>query len=71
VTVFGSVVGGITAREKVDLRRGGSLEGDLVCARLAIQEGAHFCGKVAMGARRTKQNVTAAENAGPAFVAVG
>ena len=61
VTVFGSVVGGITARDKVDIRRGGSLEGDLVCTRLAIQEGAHFCGKVTMGARRAKQNATAAE----------
>jgi cytoskeletal protein CcmA (bactofilin family) len=71
VTVFGSVVGGITARDKVDIRRGGSLEGDLVCAHLAIQEGAHFSGKVSMGARRAKQNVTAAQTATPAFVAVG
>jgi cytoskeletal protein CcmA (bactofilin family) len=71
VTVFGSVVGGIAARDKVDIRRGGSLEGDLVCTRLTIQEGAHFCGKVSMGARRAKHNVTAAENATPALVAVG
>jgi len=71
VTVFGSVVGGITARDKIDIRRGGSLEGDLVCARLAIQEGAHFTGKVTMGARRAKHNVSAAENATPALVAIG
>ena len=71
VTVFGSVVGGIAAREKIDIRRGGSLEGDLVCARLAIQEGAHFTGKVTMGARRAKHNVSAAENATPALVALG
>ena len=70
VTVFGSVSGGIAARDKVDIRRGGSLEGDLVCTRLAIQEGAHFCGKVTMGARRAKQNATAAENAASALVAV-
>src|SRR5260370_22532638 len=48
LTVFGLVVGGIRARDKVDIRRGGSLEGDLACARLAIQDGAHFCGKVEM-----------------------
>jgi cytoskeletal protein CcmA (bactofilin family) len=71
VTVFGSVVGGIASRDKVDIRRGGSLEGDLVCTRLAIHEGAHFCGKVTMGARRAKHNATAAENAAPALVAAG
>src|SRR6266446_10982234 len=48
LTVFGLVVGGIRARDKVDIRRGGSLEGNLACARLAIQDGAHFCGKVEM-----------------------
>ena len=52
LTVFGLVVGGIRARDKVDIRRGGSLEGDLACARLAIQDGAHFCGKVDMQTRQ-------------------
>jgi cytoskeletal protein CcmA (bactofilin family) len=46
VVVFGSLVGTITAREKVDVRRSGSVEGNVACARLAIQEGAHFSGKV-------------------------
>jgi cytoskeletal protein CcmA (bactofilin family) len=71
VTVFGSVVGAITARDKVDIRRGGSLEGDLVCTRFAIQEGAHFRGKVTMGARRATHNAIAAEDAAPVLVAVG
>jgi cytoskeletal protein CcmA (bactofilin family) len=56
VTVFGSVVGRITARDKVEIRRGGSLEGPLVSARIAIQDGAHFCGKVEMPARKPKQD---------------
>jgi cytoskeletal protein CcmA (bactofilin family) len=51
ITVFGTVVGGVTARDKVEIRRGGSLEGDLVCARMAIQEGAYFHGHVNMGPR--------------------
>jgi cytoskeletal protein CcmA (bactofilin family) len=53
LTIFGLVVGGIRARDKVDIRRGGSLEGDLACARLAIQDGAHFCGKVEMLTRQS------------------
>lgn len=50
VIVMGSIVGGITTGDKVEIRQGGSVEGDLVCPRLAIQEGAHFCGTVDMGA---------------------
>jgi cytoskeletal protein CcmA (bactofilin family) len=49
VTVFGSVVGNITARDTT-IRKGASVQGDLVCTRLAIQDGAHFCGKVNMAA---------------------
>jgi len=45
VTVFGSVVGSVTARERVDVRRSGSLEGTVTCARLAVQDGAHFCAR--------------------------
>jgi cytoskeletal protein CcmA (bactofilin family) len=52
-TIFGTVVGSITAREKIDLRMGGSVEGQITCARLAVQEGATLNGKVdAKGERR-------------------
>ena len=67
LTVFGLVVGGIRARDKVDIRRGGSLEGDLACARLAIQDGAHFCGKVDMGVSKPTQGEVQAQNAGPSL----
>jgi cytoskeletal protein CcmA (bactofilin family) len=67
LTVFGLVVGGIRARDKVDIRRGGSLEGDLACARLAIQDGAHFCGKVDMQTRQPAPGEVETENAVPAL----
>lgn len=51
VTVFGSVVGNITARDAI-IRVGASVQGNLVCARLALQDGAHFCGKVKKMATR-------------------
>ena len=50
VTVFGTVVGNITAADTI-IRKGASVEGNLSCTRLAIQDGAHFCGKVDMAAR--------------------
>jgi cytoskeletal protein CcmA (bactofilin family) len=46
VTIFGTVVGDVTADEKVDVRRGGSVEGHISCTRLAVQEGAVLGGKI-------------------------
>jgi cytoskeletal protein CcmA (bactofilin family) len=58
VTVFGSVVGNITARDTI-IRKGASVQGDLVCAHLAIQDGAHFCGNVDMATRREHESTLA------------
>lgn len=52
VTIFGSVVGNVTVRETLHLRHGGSLEGDVVCGSMLIQDRAHFCGTVEMPERR-------------------
>jgi cytoskeletal protein CcmA (bactofilin family) len=46
VTLFGSVIGTVVAREKADVRKTASLEGSLTCGRLAVQEGAKINGKV-------------------------
>lgn len=51
VTIFGKVAGSVTGQDKVEIRLSASVEGDVACARLAIQEGAQFCGKVAMASR--------------------
>jgi len=48
VIVLGTVTGDITASERVDIRDGGSVEGDVVSPRVAIAEGAHFRGSVDM-----------------------
>ena len=56
VTVFGKVSGTLAAEGRVEIRHGASVEADLTCQTLAIQEGAYFCGKVAMSGRPTKTN---------------
>jgi cytoskeletal protein CcmA (bactofilin family) len=66
ITVFGSVVGNVTARETLHLRHGGSLEGDVVCASITIQDRAHFCGSVDMGKRSQKTAGAAADGAAAA-----
>ena len=48
VIVLGEVNGNVTASEKVDIRDGGSVDGDIVSPRVAIAEGAHFRGSVDM-----------------------
>src|SRR5262249_9106808 len=69
VMVVGTVSGGVNAREKIEIRQGGSLEGNLACARIHIQEGAQFCGKVEMPKRARKQEAPR-EEANPALAAV-
>jgi cytoskeletal protein CcmA (bactofilin family) len=46
--VLGEVNGNVTATEKVEIRDGGSVDGDIVSPRVAIAEGAHFRGSVDM-----------------------
>src|SRR5688572_22159460 len=48
VIVLGEVNGNVTATEKVDIRDGGSVDGDITSPRVAIAEGAHFRGAVDM-----------------------
>jgi cytoskeletal protein CcmA (bactofilin family) len=48
VIVLGEVTGNVLATEKVDIRDGGSVDGDIISPRVAIAEGAHFRGSVDM-----------------------
>jgi cytoskeletal protein CcmA (bactofilin family) len=48
VIVLGEVNGNVSASEKVDIRDGGSVDGDIVSPKVAIAEGAHFRGSVDM-----------------------
>ena len=48
VVVLGEVAGNISATDKVDIRDGGSVDGDIISPKVAIAEGAHFRGSVDM-----------------------
>ena len=60
VIVLGEVNGNVTASEKVDIRDGGSVDGDIIAPRVAIAEGAHFRGSVDMQRRAGQQAASAA-----------
>jgi cytoskeletal protein CcmA (bactofilin family) len=46
VIVSGSVVGNISAADKIEIRKTGHVVGDLVAAGIAIEEGAYFKGSI-------------------------
>lgn len=53
--VLGEVNGNVTTSEKVEIRDGGSVDGDIVSPRVAIAEGAHFRGSVDMQRKSGQQ----------------
>jgi cytoskeletal protein CcmA (bactofilin family) len=59
VMIFGTVLGSVTAHDRVEVRRSGSVEGDLVCTRLIVQDGAILSGKVeTRGERQAPRTAT-------------
>jgi cytoskeletal protein CcmA (bactofilin family) len=46
VIVFGKVIGNLYARDRVDVRTEGSVIGDISTARISIEDGAHFKGRI-------------------------
>jgi cytoskeletal protein CcmA (bactofilin family) len=46
VVVFGKVVGNLHARDRVDIKTDGSVTGDISTARISIEDGAHFKGRI-------------------------
>ena len=52
VIVEGDVKGNITADDKIQITRSGSVAGDLKAPRIALDDGARFAGSVDMGAAK-------------------
>ena len=68
--VLGEVHGNVTATDKVEIRDGGSVDGDIVAPRVAIADGAHFRGSVDMQ-RRAGQQAAQPEKPRPQQAAQG
>jgi cytoskeletal protein CcmA (bactofilin family) len=68
VIVLGEVNGNVTASEKVDIRDGGSVDGDIIAPRVAIAEGAHFRGSVDMQRKGGQQQPQADKSSKQAAV---
>lgn len=46
IVILGKVRGNLTASDRVDIRSDGSLTGDVVAARISIEDGAYFKGGI-------------------------
>ena len=66
VIVLGEVNGNVSASEKVEIRDGGSVDGDIVSPRVAIAEGAHFRGSVDMQKKAGTASTTTSSSVKPA-----
>jgi cytoskeletal protein CcmA (bactofilin family) len=63
VMIFGTVLGSVTAHERIEIRRSGSVEGNVACARLVVQDGAILSGKVETRGERRPPRITVTESA--------
>jgi cytoskeletal protein CcmA (bactofilin family) len=46
VTVYGTVKGNLRARDRIEIKKDGSVVGDLTTARIMIEDGAYFKGSI-------------------------
>jgi cytoskeletal protein CcmA (bactofilin family) len=54
VVVYGKVVGNLHARGRVDIKKDGSIVGDISSARISIEDGAHFKGRIEIDPTKTQ-----------------
>lgn len=54
VVVRGKLVGNVQARGRVEITKDGSITGDIACARISIEDGAHFKGRIEIDPARSK-----------------
>jgi cytoskeletal protein CcmA (bactofilin family) len=46
IVVYGKVTGNIRARDRVEIKKDGSVVGDITTARISVEDGAYFKGRI-------------------------
>ena len=65
LAVYGKVSGNVDARDRVEIKRDGAVIGDIRTARISIEDGAIFKGRIEIG--RSMQNQTTKPESSPAL----
>ena len=68
VVVYGTVKGNLRAKDRIEIKKDGSVNGDLTTARIMIEDGAYFKGSIEIDKSGEKEssNAFARSNATPA-----
>jgi cytoskeletal protein CcmA (bactofilin family) len=67
VIVYGSVKGNLRARDRIEIKKDGSVIGDLTTARIMIEDGAYFKGAIEID-RKSEVASSSSNQEKPAFV---
>jgi len=59
VVVFGNVKGNLRAKDRIEIKKDGSVNGDLTTARIMIEDGAYFKGSIEIDKSAEKEHGTA------------
>lgn len=65
VIVYGNVTGNVHASDRVEIKKDGSVTGDITTARISVEDGAYFKGRIEI--ERTKQH-SSSDSSEPALV---
>ena len=56
VVVYGSVKGNLRAKDRIEIKKDGSVNGDLTTARIMIEDGAYFKGSIEIDKSAEKES---------------
>jgi cytoskeletal protein CcmA (bactofilin family) len=73
VVVYGSVKGNLRAKDRIEIKKDGSVNGDLTTARISIEDGAYFKGSIEIDKSAEKESGSSAfsKSSSPAAATAG
>jgi len=74
VVVYGAVKGNLRAKDRIEIKKDGSVHGDLTTARIMIEDGAYFKGSIEIdksGEKDSGAGAFAKSSSSPATAGVG
>jgi cytoskeletal protein CcmA (bactofilin family) len=71
VVVFGAVKGNLRAKDRIEIKKDGSVNGDLTTARIMIEDGAYFKGSIEIDKTGEKDSGSGSFSRTPAAAGVG
>jgi cytoskeletal protein CcmA (bactofilin family) len=71
VVVFGKVTGNIHAKDRVEIKKDGSVVGDINTARISIEDGAYFKGRIEIEKGGSGSSSSSSSTSTPELVGVG